>query len=256
MYRRENNDNAVKLEFDVEWQSFDDYGRQRYSGYPVHTKTALVSQVAVNNSNMKVGESPWVWDRTVNGIPAGEERPLRAMVTMTIVDTNKARAGSTTTHQLNLNPQITVIPQSLTVSEGNDSHATFGVFLDPPALETTTVQYATSDGTATAGSDYTATSGTLTFSVGDEGKLIQVPITNDAVSDSGETFEMTLSNASGATRILFAQGGVTEFVNTLSYSITILNDEPGDNPNSDDVSLVTITAESAPSPRARKPCSN
>ena len=40
----ENSDNAVKLEFDVEWQSFDDYGLQRYSGYPVHTKTALVSQ--------------------------------------------------------------------------------------------------------------------------------------------------------------------------------------------------------------------
>ena len=161
----QNSHNTVKLEFDVKWQSFDEYGRQRYGGYPVHTKTGLVSQGAVNNSNMTVGESPWVWDRTVNGIPRDDQRPLRATVTMTVVDTTKARTGSTTTHQLNLNPQITVVPQSTTVTEGSDSHAIFGVFLDPPALETTTVQYATSDGTATAGSDYTATSGTLTFAV-------------------------------------------------------------------------------------------
>ena len=130
------------------------------------------------------------------------------------------------------------------MSEGSDSHAVFGVFLDPPALEATTVQYATSDSTATAGSDYTATSGTLTFAVGDDAKLIQVPITNDAVSDSGETFRMTLSNPSGVTRLHFAHGGVNTFATTVNRVITILNDEPGDNPNSDDVSLVTITAES------------
>ena len=40
----QNSHNTVKLEFDVKWQSFDEYGRQRYSGYPVHTKTGLVSQ--------------------------------------------------------------------------------------------------------------------------------------------------------------------------------------------------------------------
>ena len=237
---RENSDNTVKLEFDVEWQSFDEYSRQRYSGYPVHTKTGLISQAAINNNNMKVDESPWVWDRTVTGIPRDDERPLRATVTMRVVDTTKARAGSTTTHQLNLNPQMTLVPQSYVVTEGSDSHAVFGVFLDPPALETTTVQYATSDGTATAGSDYTATSGTLTFAVGDNAKGIQVPITNDAVSDSGEGFDMTLSNASGVTRLLFPAGGANALVDTVSYSITILNDEPGDNPGSDDLPLVTI----------------
>ena len=31
---RENSENTVKIEFDVEWQSFDEYGRQRYSGVP------------------------------------------------------------------------------------------------------------------------------------------------------------------------------------------------------------------------------
>ncbi len=40
-----------------------------------------------------------------------------------------------------------------------------------------TVDYATTDGTATAGQDYTATSGTLTFSGGETSKNIQIPIT-------------------------------------------------------------------------------
>ena len=109
----QNSHNTVKLEFDVKWQSFDEYGRQRYSGYPVHTKTALGSQSAVNNSNMKVGESPWVWDRTVNGVPRDDQRPLLATVTMTVIDTTKARAGSTTTHQLVLNPGSTQLHEPI-----------------------------------------------------------------------------------------------------------------------------------------------
>ena len=118
----QNSDNSVKLNFDIEWQSFDDYGLQRYSGYPVHTKTALVSQGAVNSINMKIGDSPWVWDRTVNGIPAGEERPLLATVTMTVVDTSKARAGSTTTHQFVLNPKIVILTQGISAIEGTHTH--------------------------------------------------------------------------------------------------------------------------------------
>ena len=61
-----------------------------------------------------------------------------------------------------------------------------------------TVDYATSDGTATAGDDYTATSGTLTFAAGETTKTVAVPVLDDAVEDNGETVNFTLSNASGA----------------------------------------------------------
>ena len=61
-----------------------------------------------------------------------------------------------------------------------------------------TVDYATSDGTATATADYTSTSATLTFAVGETRKTVSVPIVDDSEEDSGETFTLTLSNASGA----------------------------------------------------------
>jgi hypothetical protein len=62
-----------------------------------------------------------------------------------------------------------------------------------------TVQFATSDGTATAGQDYTATSGTLSWAAGDESsKVIRVPILDDSVAEGTETVRLTLSSPTGA----------------------------------------------------------
>lgn len=83
-------------------------------------------------------------------------------------------------------------------TEGEDDTLDFVVTLDPVATATVTVDYATADVTATAGDDYTAASGTLTFDPGDTTKTIAVPITDDTVEDDGETLTLTLSNASGA----------------------------------------------------------
>ena len=61
------------------------------------------------------------------------------------------------------------------------------------------VAYATADGTATAGSDYTATSGTLVFAPGETSKTIAVPILGDTAFEPDETFTLTLSNPVNAT---------------------------------------------------------
>ena len=62
------------------------------------------------------------------------------------------------------------------------------------------VDYATSDGTAVAGTDYPATSGTLTFADGVSGnQTISISITDDNTAEVAETFTVTLSNVSGAT---------------------------------------------------------
>jgi len=89
----------------------------------------------------------------------------------------------------------------LTVAEGNGehSHFMFTVTLDKAAAEPVTVAYSTANGTATAGSDYAATSGTLTFAAGETSKTVHVDISGDTVFEGNETFAVTLSNASGAT---------------------------------------------------------
>ena len=60
------------------------------------------------------------------------------------------------------------------------------------------VSYATADGTATAGEDYTATSGTLVFVAGETSKTVRVPILDDGHDEGAETFLLRLSNVVGA----------------------------------------------------------
>ena len=62
-----------------------------------------------------------------------------------------------------------------------------------------TVDYATTDGTAEEGDDYTATSGTLTFAPGEDAKTIPVPTLEDEMDEGNETFTLDLSNPVGAT---------------------------------------------------------
>ena len=83
-------------------------------------------------------------------------------------------------------------------TEGDDATIDFVVRLDPASTETVTVDYATSDGSARAGEDYTARSGTLTFSPGETSKTVAVPIVDNSVEENDETLTLTLSNATNA----------------------------------------------------------
>ncbi len=62
---------------------------------------------------------------------------------------------------------------------------------------TVSVQYASSDGTATAGTDYTAASGTLNFADGVASQTFTVTTTEDTTSEADETLVLALSNPSG-----------------------------------------------------------
>ena len=75
----------------------------------------------------------------------------------------------------------------------------FAVALSEAAAGPVTVDYATADGTASAGADYTAASGTLTFAAGETSKTVAVAALADTEAEGDETFTLTLSNASGAT---------------------------------------------------------
>ena len=83
-------------------------------------------------------------------------------------------------------------------TEGLDAQILFRVTLGRAPSEPVTVSYATADGTAVAGEDYEATSGTLTFAAGETEQTVAVTIIDDAVEDSGETFRLVLSGPAGA----------------------------------------------------------
>ena len=81
-----------------------------------------------------------------------------------------------------------------------------------------TVDYTTLQGSAIAGTDYTTTTGTLTFADGDTSETVNVPILNDSEIDPGESFTFVISNP---------QGGAT-LGTTVSTTVNIVDDEqPG-----------------------------
>ena len=74
----------------------------------------------------------------------------------------------------------------------------FAVTLSHAASAPVTVDYATRDGSARAGADYAAASGTLTFAAGESSKTVEVAVLDDAHDEGEETFVLALSNVSGA----------------------------------------------------------
>ena len=82
------------------------------------------------------------------------------------------------------------------VEEGQNASLAFAVTLSRSPSSAVTVDYATSDGTATAGSDYTAASGTLSFATGETEKTVTVAVLDDSHDEVEETLTLTLSNAS------------------------------------------------------------
>ena len=82
--------------------------------------------------------------------------------------------------------------------EGKDASLDFAVTLNRTASHQVSVDYATEDGTAAAGADYTATSGTLTFAAGETAKTVSVPVLDDAINEGKEVMRLKLSNPRGA----------------------------------------------------------
>ncbi len=114
---------------------------------------------------------------------------------------------------LYLRPGIS--PDDVSVREGNSGSATalFTVSLSSVEQGQVTVDFATADGTAKAGSDYTATSGTLTIPAGQRSATVSVPVSGDRGVESDETFGLNLTNPSTGT------------ITDASAVATIVNDD-------------------------------
>ena len=111
-------------------------------------------------------------------------------------DTGGILADDWTT--INQNKIVYLTPIEFTGGTGT-SLASFVVTLAAPATQTVTVQYATSNGTASAGLDFVSVSGMLSFAPGETQKIITVPVNGDSLAEANETFTIMLSNPTGAT---------------------------------------------------------
>jgi uncharacterized repeat protein (TIGR02543 family) len=131
-----------------------------------------------------------------------------------------------------------------------DATATITVTLSPASGRLAAVDYATSDGTATAGSDYTAISGTLTFTPGQASLSFTVPVTDDGAPEAVETLNLDLSSAANAT--ISGTNPVTLSIVDNDLTLTQYVSGSGsagvtpDQPTYTDGQLVTLTATADP----------
>jgi hypothetical protein len=127
------------------------------------------------------------------------------------------------------NPPPSFAINDVAVTEGGS--LVFTVTKTGSTSSSFSVNYASANGTATAGSDYTATSGTLTFAAADATKTVTVATIDDTTAESNETVLVNLSGATGGATISDSQGTGTINDNDsascggVSFSV---NDRAGD----------------------------
>jgi Ca2+-binding RTX toxin-like protein len=160
-------------------------------------------------------------DPTADGTFEVDEDVALALAKGTGYNVGTATAVTSTILNDDLLPAISIA--DVTIVEGIDGSSTKAlvtVSLDRISSQSISVNYATSNATAIAGTDYTTTSGTLTFNPSQTSLTIAVPILNDNVNELNETFDITLSAPTNAT-IADNQATIT-VTDTLSASVTTI----------------------------------
>jgi hypothetical protein len=121
-------------------------------------------------------------------------------------------------------PSIHFTQSAYEVSEGNTT-AAVSVTLSAASSFMVTVHYATSDGTATNGSDYIATNGVLSFDPGETSQSFSVTILPYGLNESDETINLALSNAGHAvlgtpqsSTLTILEGGFVFYLPALHFS--------------------------------------
>ncbi len=167
-------------------------------------------QTASGTVTFNPGETSKPITVLVNGDTAFEQNEgffvnLSGPVNATIAD---GQGNGTINNDDPLPPTPNFFINDVNISEGDGGTRTadFTVTLNPAAGQSVTVQYATANGTASAGSDYDSTSGTLTFAAGETSKIVSVTINGDTLVEPDETLLVNLSNPGAGTNVGDPQG--------------------------------------------------
>jgi Calx-beta domain len=164
--------------------------------------------------NLTLNNTSTVGQLVINAFPsvvgAGQSTVLNGFnssscTSAVLVLTNQSSSSSAASYQVTSTggggggPTVSIANASKVEGTGTDRSIRFRVTLSQSSAGPVTVGYATANGTAVAPADYTAKSGTVTFSAGETSRRIGVGIRADSVNEPNETFSVVLSNASGAT---------------------------------------------------------
>ncbi|HEV7682951.1 MAG TPA: Calx-beta domain-containing protein [Pyrinomonadaceae bacterium] len=167
------------------------------------TATSVSDYVATSGTaTITAGQLSTTVNVTVNGDTTFEANEF-FLVNLTS-PTNATISDSQATGIINnddAQPTIALAIDNVSVAEGNAGTGTAGftVSLSNPSSDTVTVNYATADGTATAGSDYVTAAGTVTFTPGQTSQPVNVTVNGDTTFEASETFNVNLSGATNAT---------------------------------------------------------
>jgi large repetitive protein len=139
--------------------------------------------------------------QTATGATTAHTFTTGGSYTITLAVTDKDGATTTTTQQITVAALPTITINDSTITEGNSgtTNITFTITLSQASTQAVSVNYNTSNITALSGSDYTATSGAITFAAGETTKTITIAILGDTIAESTETFALNLTNAINAT---------------------------------------------------------
>jgi ribosomal protein L35AE/L33A len=147
---------------------------------------------------------------TINTPGGGATLGSPTSATVTIVDNDTAKPGTLQIEHAtySINESGPTLSVAVTRTGGSDGAVS--------------VAYATSDGTAQAGSDYTATSGTLSWASGDAAsKTFSIPITDDAVNEGNETFNIAINAPTGGAALGTAAAVATILDNEIAQPGTL-----------------------------------
>lgn len=134
---------------------------------------------------------------------------LKVTVTITAGGQSTTKLASFRVRQSAAKPSVSI--DDVSAMEGNSSTTmSFPVTLSAASSQTVSVNFATTDGTATASGDYAATSGTLRFAPGETSKAVQIAINGDTIYEPDETFTVALSNPVNATIAVGTATGTIE----------------------------------------------
>ena len=179
------------------------------------------TDISLDKTSLTFTASTWDTAQTVT-VTAGEDNDAASDAAVTL--THTANGGGYVAVQETVT--VTIVEKDASVLSVEDAQAAedggnvvFTVSISAAAGQEVTVAYATSGVTATAGQDYTETTGTLTFAANSvANQTISVPVADDAVDEEEEeTFTLTLSNVQGAS----LAGGAS----TLAVTGTITDDD-------------------------------